>query len=121
MRNLDTDKDSGEKFGRNILLDGTYMLRTMVMAISWKDKVSNITLYGSLPRLSNKLRNWRLKMAGHCIRHPELLTSDLVLWEPMHDRAQQDRPRKSYFSMLLKEVRTNSKEALRTLMWDKDI
>ena len=38
-----------------------------------------ITLYGSLPRLSNKLRKRRLKMAGHCIRHPELLASDLVL------------------------------------------
>ena len=32
-------------------------------------------------------------MAGHCIRHPELLASDLVLWEPMHGRAQQGRPR----------------------------
>ena len=29
-------------------------------------------------------------MAGHCIRHPELLASDLVLWEPMHGRAQLD-------------------------------
>ena len=98
------------------------MLR-MVLGISWnwKDKVSNITLYSSLPRLSNKLQNWRFKMAGHCIRHPELLASDLVLWEPMHGRAQQGRPRQSYLSMLLKEVGTNSKEELRTLMWDKDM
>ena len=103
-------------------LDGTYtkMLR-MVLGISWKDKVSNITLYGNLPRLSNKLRSRRLKMAGHCIRHPELLASDLVLWEPMHGRAQQGRPRQSYLSMLLKEVGTNSKEELRTLMRDRDI
>ena len=103
-------------------LDGTYtkMLR-MVLGISWKDKVSNITLYGCLPRLSNKLRSRRLKMAGHCIRHPELLASDLVLWEPMHGRAQQGRPRQSYLSMLLKEVGTNSKEELRTLMRDRDI
>ena len=42
-------------------LDGTYtkMLR-MVLGISWKDKVSNITLYGNLPRLSNKVRSRRL-------------------------------------------------------------
>ena len=58
-------------------LDGTYtkMLR-MVLGIPWLhgrtlDKVSNITLYGNLPRLSNKLRSKRLKMAGHCIKHPE--------------------------------------------------
>ena len=63
-------------------LDGTYtkMFR-MVLGISWKDKVSNITLYGSLPRLSNKLRSMRFKMVRHCIGHPELLASDLVLWD----------------------------------------
>ena len=60
-------------------------------------------------------------MAGHCIRHPKLLASDLVLWEPMHGRAQQGRPRQSYLSMLLKEVVTNSKEELRTLMRDRNI
>ena len=78
-------------------LNGSYtkMLR-MVLVMSWKDKVSNITLYGNLPRLLNKLRGRRLKMAGHCIRHPELLGSDLVLWEPKHGRAQQGRPRQSY-------------------------
>ena len=96
------------------------MLR-MVLGISWKDKVSNITLYGNLPRLSKKLRSKRLKMAGHCIRHPELLTSNLVLWEPMNGRAQQGRPRQSYLSISLKEFGTNSKEELRTLMRDRNI
>ena len=30
-------------------------------------------------------------MVGHCIKHPELLVSDLVLWKAMRmvDRAQQ--------------------------------
>ena len=37
------------------------------------------------------------------------------------DRAQQGRLGQSYLSMLLKEVGTNSKEELRTLMRDKDI
>ena len=60
-------------------------------------------------------------MAGNCIRHPEILASDLVLRDLMHGRAQQGRPRQSYLSMLLKEVGTNSKEKLRTLMRDRDI
>ena len=60
-------------------------------------------------------------MAGHCIRHPELLASDLVFWEPMHGRTQQGRIRQSYLSMLLKEVGTNFKEELQTLMRDRDI
>ena len=41
------------------------MLR-MVLGILWKDKVSN------------KIRGRRLKLARHCIRHPELLL-ELVL------------------------------------------
>ena len=55
------------------------MLR-MVLGVSWKDKVSNDVLYGKLPKLSDKIRSRRLKLAGHCIRHPELLANNLVTW-----------------------------------------
>ena len=103
-------------------LDGTYtkMLR-MVLGVSWKDKVSNTVLYGKLPKLSDKIRSRRLKLAGHCIRHPELLASDVVLWEPVHGKAPRGRPRQSYLSTLLRDVGTNSKEELRTLMRDRDV
>ena len=62
-------------------LDGTYtkMLR-MVLAVSWKDKVSNDVFYRTLPKLSDKIRSRKLKLAN--IRHPELLADDLVTWEP---------------------------------------
>ena len=60
-------------------------------------------------------------MVGHSIGHPVLPASDLVLWVPLYGRAQQDQPGQSYLSMLLKEVETNSKEELRTLMRDRDI
>ena len=40
----------------------------------------------------------------------ELLACEMVLWEALHGRAQQGRPRQSYLFMLLKEVWTNSKE-----------
>ena len=42
------------------ILDGTYteMLR-IVLGVSWKDKVSNDVLYGTLPKLSNKIRSRR--------------------------------------------------------------
>ena len=64
-------------------MDGTFikMLR-MVLAVSWKDKISNDVLYWKLQKLSDKIRSRRLKFAGHCIRHPELLADDLVTWEP---------------------------------------
>ena len=64
-------------------LDGYYtrMLR-MIMNITWMDKITNEDLYGNLPRISNKIRERRLKLAGHCVRLSELEVSNLVLWEP---------------------------------------
>ena len=63
-------------------LDGTYTkILRMVLGVSWKDKVRNDVLYGKLPKLSEKIRNRRFKLAGHGIRRPELLANDLVTWE----------------------------------------
>ena len=71
-------------------LDGTQtkMLRR-VPGVSWKDKVSNDVLYGTLPKLPDKIRSRRLKLAGHCCRHPE--TYDLVTWEPKARRGETRR------------------------------
>ena len=105
-------------------LDGTYtkMLR-MVLGVTWKDKVNNEVLYGRLPRLSDKIKSRRLKLAGHCVRHPEILANDLVLWEPEvgSGETKRGRPKQSYPSMLLRDVGTISKEELRTLMRDRDV
>jgi len=43
------------------------MLR-MVTNITWMDKMTNEDLYGNLPRISNKIRERRLRLAGHCVR-----------------------------------------------------
>ena len=53
---------------RNI--DGVYtrMLR-MVLNVSWEDHVKNVDLYGTLPRVTDKIRARRMGLAGHCIRH----------------------------------------------------
>ena len=64
-------------------MDGTSTkLLRMMLGVSWKDMVSNDVLYGTIPKLSDKIRSRRLKLAGHCIRHPELLANDLVTQEP---------------------------------------
>lgn len=105
-------------------LNGTYtkMLR-MVLGVSWKDKVRNETLYGKLPKLSEKITSRRLKLAGHCIRHPELIASELVLWEPSNGRgkAQKGRPKTTYITTLQRDVGTENKEELRALMLNRDI
>jgi len=53
-------------------LNGCYtiMLRK-ALNISWRKHVTNELLYGDLPKISTKIRTRRLKLAGHCARHPE--------------------------------------------------
>jgi hypothetical protein len=61
------------------------MLR-MVTNVTWRDKVKNEVLFANLPRVSEKIRERRLRLAGQCIRHNELEANDLVLWEPHRER-----------------------------------
>ena len=88
------------------------MLR-MVLVVSWRDRISNDILYGNLPKLSDKIKSRRLKLGGHCIRHPELLACDLVTWEPEAQRGEAKRGRpnakQSYLSTLIRDVGTKTK------------
>ena len=91
-------------------LDGTYteMLR-MVLGVSWKDEVSNDVLYGKLPKLSGqRIRNRRLKLAGHCA----LRILNLWLMIQLQGNLKQGEGRPNWI---------NKKEELRTLMRDRDI
>ena len=55
-------------------LDGLYtrMLRK-ALDVSWEEHMRNVDLYGKLPRLSDKIRKRRMRMADHCVRQPELV------------------------------------------------
>ena len=72
-------------------LDGVYtrMLRA-ALNVSWKDHVTNIDLYGYLPRLSDTIRKRRMRLAGHCVRHSELTASELILWKEDHRKTSDD-------------------------------
>ena len=66
-------------------IDGTYTtLLRMACNVSWYEHLTNSELYGNLPKASEKLR--RLKLYGHCVRHPEGITSALILWRPSQGR-----------------------------------
>ena len=47
----------------------------------------------ALPRVSVKIRERRMRLAGHCVRHPELVVSPLVLWEPIDRNMSKGRRR----------------------------
>ena len=81
-------------------LDGCYtrLLRT-VFNVNWKQHITNKELYGSLHKVSEKIRDRRLRFAGHCCRSTEEPISRLLLsclWRPKHWKRKAGRPTITY-------------------------
>ena len=102
-------------------LDGCYtrMLR-MALNVSWKDKLTNEILYGSLPPVSTKVAYRRMKLAGHCVRHQEEIASQLVLWQPSIGRRNVGRQAVTYCDTLINDTNLESVEEVRTAMIDRN-
>ena len=105
---------------QNKALDGAYtrMLR-VALNKSWKDHVKNKDLYGRLQKVSAKIRERRLRLAGHCVRHQELMANKLVLWEPSFGRRGRGRKKDSYVNMLIKDTGLDNASDLRCIMQDR--
>ena len=103
-------------------LDGTYtrMLRR-VHGIRWESHTTNTELYGSTPLVSSKVASRRMRLAGHCYRHPELCASKLVLWQPTHGRKDRGRPKQDYIATLKTDTGVNDSVELGTLMSDRAV
>ena len=103
-------------------IDGTYtrMLRR-VYGIRWESRTTNTELYGSTPLVSSKIASRRMRLAGHCYRHPELCASKLVLWQPTHGREDQGRPKQDYIATLRTDTGVANTDELGTLMCDRAV
>ena len=84
--------------------------------ISWKQKLTNEELYQELPPVISKVTDRRLKLAGHCIRHPELSASSLVLWEPTAGKARVGRPTITYIDNLRSDLEVEEVKEIRSAM-----
>ena len=102
-------------------LDGLYtrMLRK-ALDVSWEEHMRNIDLYGKLPRLTDKIRQRRMRMAGHCVRHPELAACELVLWEPSHGSRSTGRRQTTYIDTLKRDSGLSVTSEMRTLMESRE-
>ena len=101
-------------------LDGVYTrLLRFALSISWKDKVRNTTLYGKLPKLSEKIRARRLRLAGHCVRHEDEVASNLILWDPLHGRRSRGRPSTTFIDTLKRDTGLNNVGDLERCMKDR--
>ena len=101
-------------------LDGVYtrMLR-VALNVWWYDFVNNVNLYANLLRVSTKIHLRRLKLAGYCVRHPELSANSLILWEPKRGSRKRGRRRETYVDVLKKDTGLSSSQELQTVMSDR--
>ena len=101
-------------------LDGCYtrMLRA-AFNVSWRDHLTNVDLYQTIPQVSEKVTSRRLQLAGHCFRHPELPAHEVLLWQPKHGNRGRGRPAMTYPRMLLRDAGVESTEELCTLLGDR--
>ena len=96
------------------------MLR-MAVNVSWKAHLTNEQLYQNIPLVSEKVKQRRLQLAGHCIRHSEEVASDLVLWQPLDGYTNRGRKRITFVETLLQDTGMVNTEELRTCILDRNI
>lgn len=102
-------------------LGGLYTrLLRFALNVTWKDKWTNARLYSGLPKISDKLRERRMKLAGHIVRHPEEAAHDIVLWEPLHGDPKRGAPSMNFVKLLKRDTGLDSVAEIRAAMLDRD-
>jgi len=86
-------------------LNGTYtrMLRA-VFRVSWRQHLTNHQLYGTLPRVTDIIKERRTSFAGHCWRSKDEPVAGLLLWQPRHGVRSRGRPARTYIDQLEEDV-----------------
>ncbi|XP_071795689.1 uncharacterized protein [Asterias amurensis] len=100
-------------------INGCYTrMQRIAQNASWRDHSTNLELYGNIPLLSEKIKERRLRLAGHCLRHPELPAIKAIVWEPTHGRRCPERPTKTMLKTLIEDAGVG-KEELFSCMQDR--
>ena len=100
-------------------LDGCYTrLLMMVLDLNWKDHPTREEIYGSLPKVSEIVRERRLNFAAHCSRRQNEPVSELVFCTPTQGSRAQGRPRLTYPKLLSLDTGLEPQE-LHNLMQDR--
>ena len=92
-------------------IDGCYtrMLR-MALNVNWRDMVRNTSVYGDLSRATEKIRDRRMRLAGHIHRHEDLVAHDVLFWDPQHGSRGRGRPHLTYIDMLKRDTGLDNAE-----------
>ena len=103
-------------------IDGCYtrMLR-MALNVDWKLHKTNKEVYGKLPRVTMKIQERRMRLAGHIHRHDELVANRLLLWEPTHGTRSRGRPAVTFVDNLRTDTGLTDTGEIGRLMADRTL
>ena len=81
--------------------DGNYtkMLRK-ILSKFWRQHLRKQQQYGHQPPITKTIQVRRTRHAEHCWRSKDELISDIILWTPLHGRAQAGQPVRTYIQHL---------------------
>ena len=102
-------------------IDGCYtrLLRT-AFNVHWKQHMVNQQLYGDLSKITDKIKERRLRFAGHCCRSSDGTVSRLLLWNPKHRKRTPGRPSLTYVDQLRLDTGLEASD-MRTAMLDRSV
>lgn len=102
-------------------IDGCYTrMLQKALNVSWKAYLTNEELYQDLPRVTEKIQQRRMQLAGHAVRHPEVPVSHLVLWQSIEGKPNRGRKQMTYVNNLLLDSGMANVEEMRSCMVDQD-
>ena len=81
---------------------------------------TNKVLYGNLRKISNVIRERRLRFAGHIYRHDDQPVHQLLFWTPKHGKRSVGGPALTYVDVLCKDTGLSVAE-LWSLMADREL
>ena len=115
-RNMDIEKKVNKS------LNGCYtrMLRKG-LNVSWKQHLTNLQLYETVPPVSSTIRQRRLKFAGHSVRQKDQNVSKLVLWGPTHGTKSKGGQSKTFVDTQKEGTGCTSAEEIKSCMEERDV
>lgn len=72
--------------------------------LSWSDRVTNEELHGDLIKVSNTIKQLRLKLAGHTFGDKTSPAHQIAAWIPTHGQAEREGDLKRLLLVRFSEI-----------------
>uniref|UniRef100_A0A0L8GJ36 Uncharacterized protein n=1 Tax=Octopus bimaculoides TaxID=37653 RepID=A0A0L8GJ36_OCTBM len=90
----------------------------MALNVTRRAHLTNEQLYQDLSKVTEKIQQRRMRIAGHCIRHSEEPVCQLVLWQSVEGRISKGRKWLTYVENLLQDSGMANIDKLRACIGD---